>query len=51
MFRYNTKAKIPLNNEQTPKFQKDKNNKQVMLREGTNRRERVKEGNKEGEYG
>jgi hypothetical protein len=29
---------------------KDKNEKQVTLREGSHERRRVKEGNKEGEY-
>jgi hypothetical protein len=30
---------------------KDKNENQVLLREATNRRQRVKEESKEGEYG
>jgi hypothetical protein len=48
--RYNSQVKILLNNEQTPKQQRTMKNRS-HLGNGTNRRGRVKEGNKEGEYG
>jgi hypothetical protein len=47
MCRYNSKAKVPLKKEETPKSMKDKNEKQEV----PNGRGRVKEEPKEDEYG
>jgi hypothetical protein len=49
VYRYNTKAKIPLNNEQTPKQGRTRMKNRSCQREGTNRKGRLKEGSKEGE--
>jgi hypothetical protein len=44
MYRYNNKAKIPLNNRQTPKQQRTRVKNGSQSGEGTKERGRIKEG-------